>query len=734
MARQQRSTAALYPKSIPLHWQVGEGVEPETWIDAAVPGAVQLDIARARGWGPHYYAENWRDYLWMEDRTWTYRARFNRPPVESNERLLFVSKGIDYRYAITCNGVTILKREGMFKPIACNISALLKARNELIVTVFPAAKVRGRPMDKSQAAESFRPAVSYGWDCHPRLIPLGIWDETGLELRGASHLHDVELGYSLDKNLGSARLRLAVRGQALAGRSFQWTVRDSRDRLIWCEKGPATADSFTLRGLADDVKLWWPRGHGESALYSWRFELKDGGRILERRSGRTGFRRIRLVMNEGAWERPRNFPKSRSDPPMTLEINGRRIFAIGSNWISPEIFPGKITTALYQRLLRRACQANFNLLRVWGGGMVNKCSFYDLCDRMGLMIWQEFPLACNCYPDKAGYLRVLKSEAVAIVRRLRRHACLALWCGGNELFNAWSGMTDQSLALRTLNSICLRHDPQTPFIPTSPVMGVGHGHYLFCDEGGRDVMQRMIKSRCSAYTEFGVPSPAGMQVLRKILPGRDLYPPRPGTAWESHGAFNAWLGESWLELGTIERYFGPSAGLEELVERGQFLQSEGIRFFFEEARRQKPACSMALNWCFNEAWPTAANNSLITWPDLPKPSLRAAARACRPAMASARFARIDWAPGTLFQCQLWMLNDRLEAVESGTMQVYIRCGSRRRRIGRWEFPKLAPGIHIRGPKLEIRLPEQIPPRFKLQLCVDQQPRLDSEYVLLKSAS
>ena len=126
--------------------------------------------------------------------------------------------------------------------------------------------------------------------------------------------------------------------------------------------------------------------------------------------------------------------------------------------------------------------AHMNILRIWGGGFVNKESFFELCDELGIMVWQEFPLACNEYPDEEHYLSVLKKEATSIVRRLRTHPCAILYCGGNELFNNWSLMTDQHHALRLLNAVCYEEDRCTPFIATSPLNGMGHGSYLNYDE------------------------------------------------------------------------------------------------------------------------------------------------------------------------------------------------------------------------------------------------------------
>lgn len=131
-------------------------------------------------------------------------------------------------------------------------------------------------------------------------------------------------------------------------------------------------------------------------------------------------------------------------------------------------FSGIITRARYEELIDLAVEANFNMFRIWGGGIINKESFFELCDEKGILVWEEFPLSCNLYPDDPHYLSVLEQEATSIVKRLRKHPCLAMWCGGNELFNNWSLMTDQSLPLRLLNSICLEYDPLVPYNPTSP--------------------------------------------------------------------------------------------------------------------------------------------------------------------------------------------------------------------------------------------------------------------------
>ena len=148
-----------------------------------------------------------------------------------------------------------------------------------------------------------------------------------------------------------------------------------------------------------------------------------------------------------------------------------------------------------------------NIFRMWGGSGIQKDRFYELCDECGIMVWQEFPLVCNNYVNDPHYLEILEQEATCIVKSLRKHPCVVLWCGGNELFNGWSKMTDQHHALRLLNKICYDHDRNTPFLATSPLAGMAHGCYLFSYEG-KEVYRMFNEAHYTAYTEFGVPSVA----------------------------------------------------------------------------------------------------------------------------------------------------------------------------------------------------------------------------------
>lgn len=721
-----------------MNWSVGfsESMDkaPERFVEAVVPGAAQLDIAKALDYPDYTVSDNFKMFSWMEDVCFTYKSEFDAPVYGRDERVWFYSKGIDYSFEIRLNGETLLVREGMFTPVRIDITDRLKKHNTLEVVIDRAPKCHNDSIDRTQARFSAKPPVSYGWDWHPRLIPSGIWDETGLQVCKKSHIDSHAVEYRLAEDFSSADIKITADVSEAKDCTIQWSLFDSEGTLAASASGQP---GDVLRTTLASPKLWWCHDQGDPYLYSYRLDLKDAkGRIIQSEEGHTGFRRIRLVMNEGAWREPTGFPKSRSNVPAQFELNGRRIFAKGTNWLAPDIFIGRIDTQTYDGLLDLALKANFNALRCWGGCAVSKDAFFDLCDRKGLLVWQEFPLSCNAYPDDDHYLEVLGREAESIVKRVHPHPCLALWCGGNELFNGWSKMDDQSLALRMLNAICLRLSPEIPFNATSPLTGMGHGCYLF-RYGKETVFDWMGRAHYTAYTEFGMPGTAPREVLEHIIPAGQLFPAQPGGAWEAHHGFYAWDAENtWLDEPTLTEYFGKAQDLDELIANSQLLQCEGYKYIFEESRRQKPYCAMALNWCFNEPWPCAANNSLVVWPAIEKPSLQAVSDACRPLCASARFTRYQWTPGETFECELWLLNDKFDSEgnayrlsariesEEGEKVMLTASGAQI-----WDTEALKDNTNSRGPVMSGIIPASSSRKFFLKISVEGHPEMDASYVL-----
>ena len=697
---------------------------------AAVPGAVQLDYAKANGMGDFWYGENFRKFEWMESTPWVYATRLNFDIIQEDERLFFISGGIDFSYTISLNGTILYQHRGMMQPVELELTALARPGDELEVRIEAIPPWRGTGREHRPPSEPAKPAVSFGWDWHPRLVPLGIWEDTFLEIRPAAHLKALILDYSLSNDLKEVDLDVRAASSNGTGCRVEWDFFDPSGDLVASISDEQSRLEQSLKIV--NPCLWWPNNEGPQHLYSWQARLVRANVCLDSIAGSTGFRKIKLVQYPGAWDEPVQFPKSRSHPPITIEINNRRIFAKGSNWVNPEIFPGICTGETYAPLLRAARDAHFNLLRCWGGAPAQKEAFFAQCDRLGLMVWQEFPLSCSPYPDDPDYLAVLESEAHAIISRLKPHPCHVMWCGGNELFNGWSRTDDQSHALRLLNKLCYERDRQVPFLPTSPVSGIGHGPYTFIDVDGRECWRVFQESNNTAYTEFGCSGPSPWDYIKSFIPEDELSAPFDEGSWKAHHAHGAWgeYHESWIVPGIIEKYFGKGLNRPQMMEYGLLLQAEGYRGIYEECRRQWPRCSMALNWCYNEPWPTAAGNSLLNWPSVKKPAYDAVRQACRPVMASARISRFMWQPGETLAAELWLLNDSGEVLQNLQVKASLIIAGRKYDVHEWSVPVVAIRSHVRGPLVESVLPLDFSGIFELELVVAGLEDLSSSYKLV----
>ncbi len=664
---------------------------------------------------------------WMESVSWVYRASVPELARTAREEVWWVLQGVDYAFTLLVDGRQRHRQEGMFRPVEiCLARAGESLPSTVEVHIDPPPMKPGARVGRWQADQSCKPPYSYGWDWHPRLIPSGIWDDTWLETRSVSHLREVDFSYRLEN--GNARLFLRMECSIPGQGSLHITLRNAHGDAVIDEQ----TSGLQWSGILHAPELWWPHDQGGQCRYHLEVALWVDGALADTFAQRVGFRSVRLVPFDRQASFRMEMPISQPTVPITLEINGRRIFAKGSNWVPPEIFPGLVDESTYRPLLELAKGANMNLLRHWGGGYIQKEAFYEMCDEMGLLVWQEFPLACLPYEDNSHYLAVLDSESRAILRRLSHHPCIAIWCGGNELFNGWSGATPQTKAIRLLDKNCYEMAREIPFLPTSPMSGMAHGDYRF-RFGEREVFQTFAAAQATAYTEFGVPACSPVEVLQSFLPADAHWPPQRGTSWETHHAFGAWDGdkESWLMLSQVEHYFGPQTSLEALAANSARLQSAGYQFIFEEARRQKPICSMALNWCFNEPWPTAANNSLVNWPARARPALDAVRTALRPTQASIRMPRFAFAPGDSFTAGLFLLHDGPEPLPPACIEVWIECGGLRAMLARWQCPGTEANKNQAGPEFPVDLPScPDSAEFTLVAHVAEKSEWDSAYVHL----
>ena len=407
-----------------------------------------------------------------------------------------------------------------------------------------------------------------------------------------------------------------------------------------------------------------------------------------------------------------------------------------------------MTPERYRELIDLAKGANMNIFRCWGGAYINKDAFYEICDEYGIMVWQEFMLSCNLYPDSDAYLRILKQEATSIIKKLRRHPSIVLWCGGNELFNSWSGMTDQAHALRLLNSLCYKYDRYTPFNMTSPLNGMAHGYYnnIMDDQtaflpqlrdhsltGDDEFITILTQRSFTAYTEFGSCGGASPEYVKKyITDGENFENCSPeNSVWLNHHAFEAWNVTSWLRTSEAEYYFGGYTDTEDLLKKTSMIQSVCYKTLFEEMRKQAPRCAMAINWDYNEPWPCAAGNSLVSWPAEPKPALESVRLALRPTLASIRAFKNRYVTGDTLTAEVWMLNDSPDKLLSTEIKIYLETESGRKEISTISTDTVDPRENRKFGDFKIEITEDMPNIFKLILEVPSNPEYSSEYTMFK---
>lgn len=714
-------------------WMLGHSSglneKPAELVSATTPAEVQLVWQKEKAMPDYNFGVNFREYRWMEDCFWHYSTTLR---IERRDGYTPVLRFefLDYRYTIRVNGDVLADGEGMFTPVQLELGAY-EGMDVLLEVVFhPIPKVPGMPEDRNQASMSVKPPCSYEWDWHPRLVPTGLSGDVTLEYRPKSHLLSTEYSYTLSDDLSSVTLNAELTVSGVGRLTLE--LLDGETVCASTALDVKEGITYSVPLILADPKLWWCRGQGEQNMYTVRATLENGG-LAETRSRSIGFRRVKLVMNEGAWRAIP--PQTQGKYPITLELNGRRIFAKGSNLVSPDIFFSKLTDERYETLVRYAAEANMNIFRMWGGSPVQREVFFEACDRYGIMVWQEFTLACNNYPDDAHYLSVLETEATSIIKRLRSHPAVVLWCGGNELFNAWSGMTNQSHALRLLDKLTYDLDRGTPFIMTSPLYGMGHGPYtsITDDETDREAVSDFIDEFRTAYTEFGAPGPASYDYIRSYATEEDLAQPmEKGTVWEAHHAVGAHFPkDTWFRLHEIEAFYGSLGTLEENCERGQFIQACSYKAMFEEARRKFPYTSMAVNWCYNEPWPCFANNSVLMYPDLKRPTYATIREALRDTMLSAKFYKLRHNVGDEVAVELWSLNDAPHEKEGGTFVVtLVYEDGRELKLCEGEYGSIGANSTAKVCEFTLIVPQDITKTFRVVVTASD-TAMSSNYTLFR---
>ncbi|HMO26411.1 MAG TPA: hypothetical protein PKB10_09085, partial [Tepidisphaeraceae bacterium] len=387
-------------------------------------------------------------------------------------------------------------------------------------------------------------------------------------------------------------------------------------------------------------KLWWPIGQGEQPLYVVRASVRAGGCMVEAPPRRVGFRHIRIDQSPhpagGRW--------------FVLHINQRPIFCKGGNLVPADIIQADIDRPRYETLVDRAIEANFNMLRVWGGGLYEHDDFFDLCDERGILVWQEFIYACSKYPlhDKA-FRASAVAEAVHQLRRLAHHASLVIWCGNNEnetaMADGWGGMNDTPVAPDheffhlTLPRLCRDEDgtrfyqPSSPFSPdlahpNDPLSGDQHPWKVgIHNMDFRDYR----KLPCRFPNEGGFLGPTSLPTMLACLPEGQRF--IQSFAWQLHdNSVDSWAEPSGVDAMT-QLWLGidcRSLSIEQYVYWGGLIQAEGLREYIDNFRRRMFDSAAAVFWMYNDVWPATRSWTVVDYALRRTPSFHPVRRAFAP--------------------------------------------------------------------------------------------------------
>lgn len=637
----------------------GELMGATEWIDATVPGSVQADLMRAGIIEDPYYADNSLRCEWVEHRWWRYQKRFAAPEGVRMERVTLEFMGVDYAAHFFFNGHRLGWHEGMFDPVRFDVAALLQPENRLDV-VLESVPAENSQIGYTSESRTQKARFGYKWDFGTRLVNLGLWEDVRLNCTGPYRLDDVFLRSDVD-DAGRGLVRVSGRVDGLMGRSdavLSLTL-EGADALLTAELKPDSRDGrFEHEFVVENPQLWQVNGMGGQHLYQMKMNVRDEKGVSDEWNGKIGIRRLRYRQNEGA---------PLDSLPYTIEINGSPVYLKGVNMTPLDHMYGTLRREDYERALFQAKNMGVNLIRIWGGGLTEKREFYELCDELGVLVWQEFiqsSSGLDNIPSKiSSFLKLLETAARAALSTRRNYTCHAVWSGGNELMNAQGAPAstgDENLAM--LANLCREYDPEKLFLPTSAsgpncwlrldVPGVSydiHGNWQY--EGVPAHYERYNRSDCLLHSEFGCQGLSSVESLCTFLPPEHLRPVsmRDDLLWRHHG-------EWWDTYDRDAALFGPLNDLPRWTLLSQFVQAEAIRYILESNRRRKYRNSGSFVWQLNEPWPNAACTSLLEYNGTAKMAAYWVKKAYAPAALSARYDTLIFPAGAPMKLRLFLHN------------------------------------------------------------------------------
>ena len=599
-----------------LEWRFRDVTARGPWHPAVVPGCIHRDLQRARLIPDPFHGTNELDLQWIEQRNWEYHTEFIVSPAWlAAGEVDLCADGLDTLATVTLNGAVVARTDNMFVAYRWPVRARLRpGTNELRIGFAPVPDYLRRMRPGHRPRENHDPVggatkirkqqSQFGWDWGPRFVTAGIWRDLRLEAWSGNRLENVRIAQTHRKG---ASVTLAFAPE-LARTDAKATITGTVSL-----NGRVVAQVENPEMTIDAPRLWWPNGQGEQPLYDVELAAHDGtGRLIGRWSRRIGLRTIALDRRRDRWGESFRFV-----------VNGRPVFAKGANWVPAHSFVAGLGRVDYARDLQAAAAAHMNMIRVWGGGIYESEDFYDLCDELGLLVWQDFMFACSLYPGDRAFLASARVEAETQVGRLRHRACLALWCGNNEIAQLNADLlkkrafrvSDTALFHRLLPAVVDRHDGTTDYWPTSPWRGDGDNSRPAGERRGdthfwdvwhlRKPVADYERWRFRFVSEFGMQSWSSPETNATFCPPAEhnLF----GRVMENHQKNRA--GNA-IILDYVTRRYGLPRDRESLLWLSQLNQAYCMQVAVEHYRRNQPRCMGALYWQLNDCWPVASWSSI----------------------------------------------------------------------------------------------------------------------------
>lgn len=613
------------------------------WYPATVPGVVHTDLLQNKIIEDPFFRLNERGLQWIDKEDWVYETCFTlAADMMRKENMELVFEGLDTYADVYLNDECILKADNMFRCWSIPVRQYIREENNILKVYFHSPVKIDVPKwdalpyqypasnDQSENGGLFNKKISifarkagyhYGWDWGPRLVTSGIWRPVYIRAWSDLRINDV---FIEQKEVGAGRAVIAGHVELDADKDMNGVLVTITDEVTGRVLGEWQADlkRGTNRVTVDFVlhkpKLWWSNGLGEPFLYRFRTDIIAGGELLDSKTERVGIRSLKVVHQP-----------DKDGHTFYIELNGRPVFAKGANYIPSDNFLPRVTPENYKRTILDAAGVNMNMLRVWGGGIYENDVFYDLCDEYGIMIWQDFMFACSMYPAEGALLDNIHQEAVDNVKRLRNHACIALWCGNNECQDAWLGWgwkceierqnkeyADKIWAQYrqqyhvTLPGVVREYAPGTFYWPSSPfafegeMSGTTDGdrHYWSVWHGKAPISD-YDSEKSRFFSEYGFQSFPEFESVKRYAPYPEDWDIR-SEVMMSHqrGGDHA---NGLIETYLLNEYKKPR-DFRAFLYINHVLQGDAIKTAIESHRRQMPYNMGTLFWQHNDCWPVAS--------------------------------------------------------------------------------------------------------------------------------